>query len=323
MPKISVIVPVYNVEVFLKDCLDSLVNQTLNDIEIICINDGSTDNSLDILNDYAEKYKRIIVYSQENAGISSARNKGLELAKGEYISFVDSDDWISKDFYEKLYEKAASNKADIAAGNIEYYQEGKFIKDNYLSKKTFALDKNVISSINDKQKFTYSVVVWNKIYKRELIKNTGLKFPAGMKFEDNFFTFLIIFSASVIVTESSVTYYYRINKNSIMCTAFSTNAMFDIFKVLSETTKFVNQNTFPENIQNDIKKILDCYKINTLFSWLDGFVPDNFKDEFRAKTVEVFKNIDISNNSYATAKTKRRYNKVLGKKKSFFDFFKH
>ena len=89
MPKISVIVPVYNVQVFLKDCLDSLVNQTLSDIEIICINDGSTDNSLDILNDYARNDKRIIVYSQENAGISSARNKGLELAKGEYISFVD------------------------------------------------------------------------------------------------------------------------------------------------------------------------------------------------------------------------------------------
>ena len=102
MPKISVIVPVYNVEKYLARCLDSIINQTLADIEIICINDGSTDNSLEILNDYAKKDSRIKIIDQTNAGLSCARNAGMQIAQGEYIGFVDSDDWIDLDFYEKL-----------------------------------------------------------------------------------------------------------------------------------------------------------------------------------------------------------------------------
>ena len=102
MTKISVIIPVYNSEKFLKKCLDSIINQTLNDIEIICIDDGSTDKSLRILNNFADKDNRITIINQKNSGPSAARNKGIENAKGEYIGFVDSDDWIDLDFYEKL-----------------------------------------------------------------------------------------------------------------------------------------------------------------------------------------------------------------------------
>ena len=102
MPKISVIVPVYKVEKFLPKCLESLINQTLKDIEIICINDGSPDNSLKILEEYAKKDSRIKIINQKNAGPSVARNNGMSAASGEYIGFVDSDDWIDLDFYEKL-----------------------------------------------------------------------------------------------------------------------------------------------------------------------------------------------------------------------------
>ena len=101
MVKVSVVIPVYNVEDYLRDCLDSIVNQTLKDIEIICINDGSTDNSLEILEHYKSKDERIKVISQENGGISAARNKGIDLASGDYISFIDSDDYIDNNFYEK------------------------------------------------------------------------------------------------------------------------------------------------------------------------------------------------------------------------------
>lgn len=98
-PKVSIIVPVYNVENYLRKCLDSLINQTLKNIEIICINDGSTDNSLSILEEYASKDERIIVINQENAGVSSARNRGLEIATGEYIAFVDADDSVTPDCF--------------------------------------------------------------------------------------------------------------------------------------------------------------------------------------------------------------------------------
>ena len=104
--KVSIIVPVYNVEKYLKRCLDSITNQTLKELEIICINDGSTDNSLKILKQYAHKDKRISIINKQNEGLSVARNTGMEAASGEYIGFVDSDDWIDLDFYKKLYTTA-------------------------------------------------------------------------------------------------------------------------------------------------------------------------------------------------------------------------
>ena len=112
--KISIIVPVYNVEKYLERCLDSLINQTLKDIEIICINDGSTDNSSEILKEYAKKDSRIIIINQNNQGISVARNNGMNKAKGKYIGFVDSDDWVDLDFFEKLYKAAEKHNAQIA-----------------------------------------------------------------------------------------------------------------------------------------------------------------------------------------------------------------
>ena len=102
MVKISIIVPVYNVEKYLPECLESLIHQTLKDIEIICINDGSTDNSLSILKDYAKKDSRIRIINKENWGISAARNSGINTAMGDFLSFIDSDDWIDLDFFENL-----------------------------------------------------------------------------------------------------------------------------------------------------------------------------------------------------------------------------
>ena len=117
-PKVSIIVPVYNVEKYLEKCLDSLVNQSLHDIEIICVNDGSKDDSLDILEKYAKKDSRIKIINKQNQGLSAARNDGLKVAAGEYVGYVDSDDWVDLNFYEKLYESAKKYNAEIASGNI-------------------------------------------------------------------------------------------------------------------------------------------------------------------------------------------------------------
>lgn len=137
MHKVSVVIPIYNVEKYLRQCLDSVVNQTLKDIEIICINDGSTDNSLDILEEYAQDDDRIkIVNLKENMGVSNARNKGIEHASGEYIGFVDPDDYIDTDFYGKLYKKASETNADIVKGNDlnVLYPDGTKVQEEDLSK---------------------------------------------------------------------------------------------------------------------------------------------------------------------------------------------
>ena len=113
MPKVSVIIPVYNVEKYLSECLDSVVNQTLKDIEIICVNDGSPDGSAEILEEYAQKDNRIKVITQENRGVSEARNSGLKIASGEYIAFLDSDDYIDLKFFEQLYKRGIESNSDV------------------------------------------------------------------------------------------------------------------------------------------------------------------------------------------------------------------
>ena len=126
MPKVSVIIPVYNTEKYLRRCFDSVVNQTLSDIEIICINDCSTDNSLEILQEYASKDKRIkLIDFKVNKGAAIARNIGIDAATGEYIGFVDSDDFVDLDFYEKLYKKAAETGADAVKGKLFLYDNEK------------------------------------------------------------------------------------------------------------------------------------------------------------------------------------------------------
>lgn len=131
--KISVIVPVFNAEKYLKMCLNSLVSQTLKNIEIICIDDGSTDNSLAILDKFKSKDDRIKIIKQKNYGVSMARNNGISEAQGEYIGFVDADDWVDKDFFEKLYNAAQKYNADIATAG--YYRRGKILRSKKLNYK--------------------------------------------------------------------------------------------------------------------------------------------------------------------------------------------
>ena len=213
MNKISVIVPVYNVEKYLKRCLDSIINQTFKDIEIICINDGSTDNSGEILNSYAQKDKRIKIIEQTNSGLSAVRNKGIDIASGEYISFIDSDDWIDKNFYENLYNAACKNDADIAACGIIRLSE-------YRKKYLLQFEKEITLENPDK-KFEICDIpdinyVWNKIYKLDKIRKYNLKFLEGYVYEDVLFTPQTVFYLKKLVTVPDTYYYYWRTPNSIV-----------------------------------------------------------------------------------------------------------
>ena len=168
MPKISIIVPVYNVEQYLAECIESIRNQSLTDIEIILVDDGSPDNSGAICDDYARKDDRIRVIHKKNGGLSSARNAGLEVAIGEYIGFVDSDDWVDGEMYEVLYKNAVENQAEIAACNIaKMGLDGQFENFDIGNKDILFTRAEGMEELIRNQKLTFSSC--NKIYKRKSI----------------------------------------------------------------------------------------------------------------------------------------------------------
>lgn len=246
MPDISVIVPVYNVEQYLRCCLDSLCAQTLQDIEFICVNDGSTDSSLKILKEYQKKDSRFIIIDQPNKGPSAARNLGFDKAKGKYIGYIDSDDWVPADFFEKLFVAAEYHKADIAGGNIEYMlPEGhkNLLKLKKYKAYTKTADKYKVFDI---PRLNF---IWNKIYRRDLLKQLGLRFPEGVIFEDILFTHQILDQSDKVVTVPEAVYFYR--QNPCSCVQTMTD---EKQKQLHQAIKSAQEYVVRQNIKVDICK---------------------------------------------------------------------
>jgi glycosyltransferase involved in cell wall biosynthesis len=219
MPLVSIIVPVYNAEPYLPACLNSLVSQTLKDIEIICINDFSPDSSISILKEYASKDKRIkIIDFDKNHGVSVARNCGIETAIGEYVGFMDSDDYADLDFYEKLYNMAKKTDSDIAKGNIKI-KEPDFVRE-------YAV--NINEAIR-KNKANFLWQFWAAIYKTDFLKKNSIKFPLGMPpEEDDPFIVMAVAVANKIECEDSVHYYYIRRESSAYTKVFSKEKLIDI-----------------------------------------------------------------------------------------------
>ena len=214
---ISVIVPIYNVEKYLNRCIESIVNQTYKNLEIILVDDESPDNCPQICDAWSEKDNRIKVIHKQNGGLSDARNAGFEIATGEYISFIDSDDWIELDLYETL-ANALDNGADIACCSARLCDE----ENNTLS--VCGLDKeDSFDGITATQMLLKEQgimqTVWNKLYKRECIAN--IKFPFGKYHEDNFWTWQIFLNSKTVFVTDKPMYNYVQRGNSIMSSMFS------------------------------------------------------------------------------------------------------
>ncbi len=282
IPKISIIVPVYNCEKYLEKCLESLINQTLKDIEIICINDGSTDNSLKIIKDYALKDNRIKILSKENEGLSAARNDGLKIASGEYIGFVDSDDWVADDFYEKLYNSATKYNSEIACANIiRTGKNNQSYKLRYDKEEFFTENKQKLIAAN----IPYKNYVWNKIYNRKSLIALNLEFIKGKAYEDIPWSIQVIYSLKGIVTVPNCNYYYRRTPNSIRSSKKEKNYLdcIEMEKIMIDFAKMHNLESILKNYKmakRDRIKLLNInllktfyYYPNTLVYKLFGIIP--------------------------------------------------
>jgi glycosyltransferase involved in cell wall biosynthesis len=241
-PKISVVIPVYNIpEKYLRKCLESVINQTLAEIEIILINDGSTNDSLKILEEYAQRDSRIILINKKNEGVSVARNIGLEIARGEYIGFVDADDWIDKNFYEVLYKTAKRENADIVMTYFDMF---------YISKQSIIMDGCLWCHI------------WNKVFRRKILEMGDIRFPKNYPAaeDEQFYRFARYFQNKTVFVKCNNVgmYYYRQQRqNSLTATPQKNKNIFHILAV-ADFIDFLNA-------QDNLSKERYIYNFNMMF----------------------------------------------------------
>ncbi len=256
MAKVSVVVPVYNVEKYLTECLDSIINQTLEDIEIICVNDGSTDSSLEILNNYAQKDKRIIVINKANSGYGNTMNIGINASTGEYIGIIESDDFADKNMFEDLYKTAKENDADIVKSDwYHYWSKNKFSrKNNRISPaKAFKLT----NSKQDKSLLRIDPSVWSAIYKRDFLNKYNIRFleTPGASYQDLAFSFKVFALAErVILTDKAYLYYRQDNMNSSVKSKTKVYCVCDEYNEIDRFLDEYPQLKFEYKVQEEINR---------------------------------------------------------------------
>ena len=296
MAEVSIIVPVYNVEKYLSFCLDSLVNQTFKDIEIICVNDGSTDNSAEVLEHYAGFDKRIKIINKENGGLSSARNAGLDAASGKYIAFVDSDDFVSHFLVERAYNFVQKKNADFAAFGFDYVV-GNSLK---LYESGFSFPKSLVgkcvyeTDLNENFYTKIHPTAWCKFYSAKLIQNNNLRFCEDIIFEDIPFAAEVYLSANRMVYTNLPLYYYRAERQgSILSRRDEKTVDFitaiervdDVFHKYGRFEKYKNA-LMQYNIQRSIHYFITvdgAYREKFFYSMKKYFSKFNFKEYDRRR----------------------------------------
>lgn len=278
-PKVSIVIPVCNVENYLKECLDSVINQTLKEIEIICVNDGSTDHSPDILNEYSQRDSRIKVISKPNSGYGNTMNVGMDAASGEYIGIVESDDYIEYNMFERLYDTAFKYKAEIVKSDHYIFstKEGKQNKKvQYICPEEYydkILNVDICESIYD-----FAMMNWTGIYDTEFIRKNKIRHneTPGASFQDNGFWFQAISLAKRIVFLHEAFYYYRQdNPNS------SINSKAKVYCICDEydfIQKFVVSN------KNICEKHFVKFFSKKVFNYLHSY--ERIADEFKILFLE-------------------------------------
>ena len=284
--KISVIIPVYNVEKYLPACLDSIVSQTLGDIEILCVNDGSTDSSRQILEEYQKNDKRICIFDKENGGQGSARNYGLKSAGGEYVIFVDSDDWLEKDALEKIYRKIKNDDSDILLfnANIHHQKNNILTKYNYV-KPYYNLFKNTPFCPEEAKDVLFLPAAYLfKAYKTEFLKKCNYHYSENKFWEDHLPHITALSSANKISVLNEYIYNYR--KNALSSTANAYKYSDTVFSIFRECEQEIIKN----KRQNCIKSFLAREIIN--YQTYIMSIPFKHKKKWYKEQRKVFKYIE-------------------------------
>jgi glycosyltransferase involved in cell wall biosynthesis len=291
--KISIIIPVYNTEQYLRQCLDSVINQTLKNIEIVIVNDGSTDNSLNILQEYQKKYSHIKVINQINKGYSEVRNIGLQNTTGDYIGFVDSDDFIEENMFEKLINKAIETNADIVSCN--YYMV--YNKNKKEEIRAADNSKQIEILENSSYRFTGAesvlldeAFVWNRIYKRNFLINNNIKFDKDAFFmEDTLFHRKALICSTKIVYIKDILYFYRVKRVGAQ-TTLKDGRNFSVFFICDSLFDLIYS-----------KKLLNClpwmrYLLISLLCLGYERIEKKYKEKYFIKIHEYLKKYNINKN---------------------------
>lgn len=285
-PFISVIVPIYNVEKYLKECLDSVLNQTLHNIEVICVDDGSTDNSLEIAKSYAANDNRFVILHQANKGLSAARNTGLLHVRGTYIHFLDSDDIIEADAYALLYKKASLEKLDVLRFGYKLFNDKEKATPpfeistcNISHEDIPCTDGEHLFCLLSEASVEFSPV-WAAIYRAEYLQSIPLTFIEGIVHEDNSFTFISTLAANRTAFVSQEFYMYRTRVGSIMTTPHSYRNLHGYLTSYYVMSSYALTKTFRPETQKLIKYRLDAVinHVNSLFNEIAG--ADKFCSEY-------------------------------------------
>ena len=290
MPKLSIIIPIYNVEKYLGECLDSVINQTLTDIEILCVNDGSTDSSGQILAEYQSRDNRIKVINKENSGYGISMNMGLDAATGEYIGIVESDDFVTNTMFADLYNIALNNDAEIVKSDYFYYttannqtrKAGKISK--FKSNKVFAAKEYP-------ELIKMQPSIWSAIYKREFLNQNNIRFleTPGASYQDTAFSFKAISLAKrIVLTDKAYLHYRQDNVNS---SVRSKDKVFMICGEYDEIDRFLSENPEVKKFANTIK-LIKQYKA---YMWNLVRIDEQFRDSFIDVFSDTFKKYYESN----------------------------
>ena len=275
--KVSIIVPVYNVEKYLKRCLDSLINQTLKDIEIICVNDNSPDNSINILREYETLYpeKIAIIDSPVNLRQGGARNLGINRAQGEYIAFVDSDDWVKSDMFEKLLYKTRGSKYEIVYCN---YQTAKTTEGPYnIINRTELVNWEGDTEAIKKQLLIKPSSIWSAIYSRHLFFDYNIFFPERLFYEDNYIVPLLVAHAdSIQKVDEPLIYYYT--GNISITRSFNNDNFFDRVKTARLLLEAFRERDLTEYKEEIEFFFIEVFLVNTTIGCLRKFYPIRFKE---------------------------------------------
>ena len=255
--KVSLIIPVYNVEKYIRQCLESAINQTLKDIEIIVVNDGTKDNSMKIVEEYISD-KRIKIINKENGGLSSARNTGILVAQGKYICFIDSDDFIEKSMIEELYNIIEEKNFDVADSDIFLYDNKTHEIKERKNKEYLKIEKGLFLWGK------YNVEVWNKIYKKRFLLDNNIFFEEGIIHEDELFSIKILLSTNKIEHINKCFYYYRINRSGSIMTDVNIEKQLYSLKIIVNRIEKLQETIISDKFSFLMLKLLEIKYLSVI-----------------------------------------------------------